>query len=79
MTPAFIEAFGVADLGVTGVIPSPLLSLGVYRAEVLSKNFLGSPSTGLNRVFEYIIFISRVLYLQKRKFKALTEQPLSPQ
>lgn len=69
----------MADLGVTSVIPSLLLSLGVYRAEVLNKNFLGSLSTGLNLVFEYVIFISRVLYLQKRKFKLLTEQRFSPQ
>lgn len=70
---------GVADLGVTSVIASLLLSLGVYRAEVLNKNFLGSLSTGLNLVFEYVTFISRVLYLQKRKFKLLTEQRFSPQ
>jgi len=79
MVPAFIEALGVADLGVTSVIPSLLLSLCVYRVELLNKNFLDSLSTDLNRVFEYVIFIIRVLYLQKRKFKALTEQPLSPQ
>lgn len=57
--PAFIEVFGVAGLGVTSVIPSLLLSLGVYRAEVLTKNFLGCLSTGLNCVFECVIFIRR--------------------
>lgn len=78
MAADFTEAFGMAALGVTSVIPSLLLALGVYKGEVLHKTFLGSLSTALNCVFEYVIFISRVLYLQK-KFKVLAEQSLSPQ
>lgn len=78
MALAFIEAFAVADLGGTSVIPSLSLFLGIYRDEVLNKSFSGCLSTGLNLVFEYVVFISTVLYLQKREFKALTEQPLPP-
>lgn len=78
MAPALIAAFDGADLGGASVIPSLLPFLGVYRDEVLNKSFPGCLSSGLNLVFEYVVFISRVLYLQKREFKALTEQPLPP-